>query len=58
MKIISGAMIPTGGSVQVDESQVQLLTLGTGFDRELTARENVYLMVRSWDTAGSLSGEI
>lgn len=43
LKIISGAMIPTGGSVQVDESQAQLLTLGTGFDRELTARENVYL---------------
>ena len=25
------------------EENIQLLTLGTGFDRELTARENVYL---------------
>ena len=27
----------------MDRSKVQLLTLGTGFDMELTARENVYL---------------
>ena len=42
-KIISGALIPTGGRVEVDRSKVQLLTLGTGFDPELTGRENVYL---------------
>lgn len=43
LKIISGAMTPTKGNVQADQAQIQLLTLGTGFDRELTARENVYL---------------
>ena len=41
--MISGALIPTGGRVLVDRSKVQLLTLGTGFDMELTGRENVYL---------------
>ena len=43
LKIISGALIPTSGSVEVDRKKVQLLTLGTGFDPELTGRENVYL---------------
>ena len=43
LKMISGALIPTGGRVLVDRSKVQLLTLGTGFDMELTGRENVYL---------------
>lgn len=43
LKIISGAMPPTGGQVIADRDQIHLLTLGCGFDRELTARENVYL---------------
>lgn len=43
LKIISGALIPTKGKVEVDKDKIQLLTLGTGFDRELTGRENVYL---------------
>lgn len=43
LKIVSGALKPTSGRVDVDRSKVQLLTLGTGFDMELTARENVYL---------------
>lgn len=43
LKIISGALPPTSGYVEVDKSKVQILTLGTGFDMELTARENVYL---------------
>lgn len=43
LKIVSGALRPTSGRVIVDRSKVQLLTLGTGFDMELTARENVYL---------------
>lgn len=43
LKIISGALIPTSGRVLVDHDKVQLLTLGTGFDLELTGRENVYL---------------
>lgn len=43
LKIVSGALVPTHGKVVVDRSKVQMLTLGTGFDMELTARENVYL---------------
>ncbi len=43
LKIISGALYPTSGYVAVDRNKVQLLTLGTGFDHELTAKENVYL---------------
>ena len=43
LKIISGALIPTRGKVIVDRRKVQLLTLGTGFDTELTGRENIYL---------------
>ncbi|MBP3506582.1 MAG: ABC transporter ATP-binding protein [Lachnospiraceae bacterium] len=43
LKIISGALMPTSGRVKVDKRKVQLLTLGTGFDMELTARENIYL---------------
>ncbi len=43
LKIVSGVLSPTSGRVIVDRSKVQLLTLGTGFDMELTARENVYL---------------
>lgn len=43
LKIVSGALKPTGGNVMVDPNKVQLLTLGTGFDMELSAKENVYL---------------
>lgn len=43
LKIISGALKPTSGKVKVDRKKIQLLTLGTGFDHELTARENVFL---------------
>lgn len=43
LKIVSGALVPTKGRVVADKSKIQLLTLGTGFDGELTAKENVYL---------------
>lgn len=43
LRIVSGALNPTGGRVLADRRKVQLLTLGTGFDMELSARENVYL---------------
>lgn len=43
LKIVSGALRPTEGKVTVDRKKVQLLTLGTGFDMELTGKENVYL---------------
>ena len=43
LKVISGALVPTAGRVAVCRDKVRLLTLGTGFDPELTGRENVYL---------------
>lgn len=43
LKIISGVLAPSKGKVEVDKRKIQLLTLGTGFDMELTGRENVYL---------------
>ncbi len=43
LKIISGVLTPTEGKVRVDKRKIQLLTLGTGFDQELTGRENIYL---------------
>lgn len=43
LRIVSGALNPTSGQVVVDRRKVQLLTLGTGFDMELSAKENIYL---------------
>lgn len=43
LRIVSGALEPTEGEVKVNRKKLQLLTLGTGFDMELTAKENVYL---------------
>ena len=43
LKLIAGVLRPTEGQVETDPAKVQLLSLGTGFDTELTARENVYL---------------
>lgn len=44
LKIVSGALKPTEGHVEIaGRRKVQLLTIGTGFDMELTARENVFL---------------
>lgn len=44
LKIVSGALKPTEGHVEITgHRKVQLLTIGTGFDMELTARENVFL---------------
>jgi len=43
LRIISGALRPTEGQVVADQRKIQLLTLGTGFDMELSARENIYL---------------
>lgn len=43
LKLVAGAIAPTRGRIAADFDKVHLLTLGTGFDRELTARENVYL---------------
>lgn len=43
LKIVSGALYPSEGNVTVDRKKVQMLSLGAGFDTELSARENVYL---------------
>lgn len=43
LKIVSGALKPTEGRMLVNKKKVQILTLGTGFDMELTGKENVYL---------------
>ena len=43
LKLIGGVLAPSAGKVEVDVRRVQLLTLGTGFDHELTGRENIYL---------------
>ncbi len=43
LKVISGILKPTVGRVKVNGSIAPLIELGTGFDMELTARENIYL---------------
>lgn len=43
LKIISGILAPTKGSVQVNGSIAPLIELGAGFDYELTGRENIFL---------------
>ena len=43
LKLCPELLKPSSGEVQCDRRKVQLLTLGTGFDVELTAKENVYL---------------
>ena len=43
LKIISGVMAPTTGSVKVRGDIAPLIELGAGFDMELTARENIYM---------------
>lgn len=43
LKIISGILKPTEGSVQVFGNVVPMLELGSGFDYDLTGRENIFL---------------
>ncbi len=43
LKIVSGIIKPTTGTVAVNGTISPLIELGAGFDFELTARENVYL---------------
>ena len=42
-KVISGIMRPTAGTMAVRGSIASLLELGTGFDPDLTVRENTFL---------------
>jgi len=43
LKIIAGIMKPTQGTVAVHGTIVPMLELGSGFDEELTGRENIFL---------------
>ncbi len=43
LKLISGILSPTKGTVETRGSIAPLIELGAGFDMELTARENIYL---------------
>lgn len=43
LKIISGILKPTEGSVQLKGNIVPMLELGSGFDYDLTGRENIFL---------------
>lgn len=43
LKAISGVMLPTEGEVQVHGTIAALLELASGFDDDLTVRENAYL---------------
>jgi ABC-type polysaccharide/polyol phosphate transport system ATPase subunit len=43
LKIVSGIYAATKGTINVRQSLVALLELGTGFSEELTGRENIYL---------------
>ena len=43
LKVISGILKPTSGSIITNGNIVPMLELGAGFDLELTGRENIYL---------------
>ena len=43
LKVISGIMKPTIGTIKVEGVISPLIELGSGFDMELTARENIFL---------------
>lgn len=43
LKVISGIVKPTGGQVQINGTVVPMLELGSGFDFDLTGRENIFL---------------
>ena len=43
LKLISGILTPTRGTVETQGTIAPLIELGAGFDFDLTARENIYL---------------
>ena len=43
LKVISGILKPTEGNVTVGGNVVPMLELGSGFDHDLTGRENIFL---------------
>ncbi len=43
LKAVTGIMVPTGGKITVHGNIAALLELGSGFDGDMTVRENTYL---------------
>jgi ABC-2 type transport system ATP-binding protein len=43
LKVISGILKPTEGEIKVNGNIVPMLELGSGFDFDLTGRENIFL---------------
>ena len=43
LKVISGILKPTEGSVAVHGNIAPMLELGSGFDMDMTGRENIFL---------------
>jgi ABC-2 type transport system ATP-binding protein len=43
LKAITGIMVPTGGHIRVNGNIAALLELASGFDGDMTVRENTYL---------------
>lgn len=43
LKVIAGILKPTSGTMEVDGNVVPMLELGSGFDHDLTGRENIFL---------------
>ena len=43
LKAVSGIMVPTEGNMEINGSVAALLELASGFDGDLTVRENTYL---------------
>ncbi|MBR7151375.1 MAG: ABC transporter ATP-binding protein [Clostridia bacterium] len=43
LKVIAGILVPTSGDLRVKGRVVPMLELGSGFDDDLTGRENIFL---------------
>lgn len=43
LKAIAGIFSPNSGSIDLHGNTISLLSIGVGFDRELSGRENIYL---------------
>lgn len=61
LQVLAGIIIPSEGSVEVHGRMSSLLTLGAGFDQELTGRENIllagaFLGIDAEDMADRLDG--